>query len=204
MDKEKEKFIKSIYLPLAFIVIIWVVKLVEVLAGISFVQFGVYPRNPDALTGIILYPFIHGNWNHLFSNTLPILFLGTGIGYFYPSVSKRLFVLLYLIPGIIIWLIARPSYHIGASGIVYGMVTFLFFSGVIRRDRRAISLALLVTFLYGSLVWGLLPIKSGISWEGHLAGSLVGIAAAIMYRKYDPYDPYGYEEENEIDEIDIN
>ncbi len=204
MDKEKQKFINSLYLPLGFIAIIWIVKVVETIAGISFVQFGVYPRNTDALTGIILYPFIHGNWDHLFSNTLPILFLGTGIGYFYPSVSKRLFVLLYLIPGIIIWLIARPSYHIGASGIVYGMVTFLFFSGVIRRDRRAISLALLVTFLYGSLVWGLLPIKSGISWEGHLAGSLVGIAAAIMYRKYDPYDPYGYEEENEIDEIDIN
>lgn len=204
MDKEKYKFIKSIYLPLIFIAIIWVVKLVETLAGISFVQFGVYPRNPDALMGIIFYPFIHGNWGHLFSNTLPILFLGTGIGYFYPSVSKRLFVLLYLIPGIIIWLIARPSYHIGASGIVYGMVAFSFFSGVIRRDRRAISLALLVTFLYGSLVWGILPIKSGISWEGHLAGSLVGIAAAIMYRIYDPYDPYGYEDEEEINEIDIN
>ncbi len=204
-SKEKEQFIKSLYIPLGFVALLWIVKIIEVAAGISFSQFGVYPRDWSKAAGVLFYPLIHGDWGHLFSNSLPLIFLGTGIGYFYPTVSKRLFAFLYLIPGIIIWMIARPSYHIGASGIVYGLVTFLFFSGIIRRDRRAIALALLVTFLYGSLVWGVLPIKSGVSWEGHLAGSLIGIVAAILYRKYDPYDPYNWEEEEpELEEPDVN
>lgn len=200
MNKEKEKFKKSIIVPVTFIIIIWIVKLSEVLFDINFVRFGLYPRETFGLIGIAAAPLIHSNFEHLISNTFPLLFLGSGIFYFYPSSSKKVFFIVYFVTNILVWFFGRSSFHIGASGIAYGLVTFSFFSGVIRWDRRAIVLSLIVTFLYGSYTWGILPLDEKVSYESHLSGAVVGAACAFIFRKQDPYEKFAGMDENESQE----
>lgn len=199
MTEEKKKFISSIIPPALFIVIIWSVKILETMFVFDFVRFGVYPRDLTNLLGILRFPFIHANFDHLISNTLPILFLGVGLYYFYPKSATKVVGIIYIVSSSLVWLFARPSYHIGASGLIYGIAAFLFFSGIIRRDTRAITLALLVTFIYGGLIWGVLPSDAGISWEGHLFGGLTGIACAFIFRKSDPYFKYEWQKEPDED-----
>ncbi len=199
MTDEKKKFISSLYYPSGFLLLLWIIKIVEVTFGISFVEYGLLPHHLSGLIGIITYPLIHANFSHLISNSIPLLFLGIGIFYFYPESAVKVFALIYFLPGILIWFFARTAYHIGASGLVYGLVTFFFFSGIIRRDNRSIALALAVTFLYGSLVWGVLPIDKTISWEGHLFGSFTGILCAFLFRKQDPPKKYDWEDEPDDD-----
>jgi membrane associated rhomboid family serine protease len=199
MSEEKRKFILSLYYPLGFLLLLWIIKIAEVAFGISFINFGLLPHHISGLIGIITYPLIHENFNHLISNSIPLIFLGIGLFYFYPESALKVFLLVYFLPGILIWFFARTAYHIGASGLVYGLVTFFFFSGIIRRDNRSIALALIVTFLYGSLVWGVLPIDKTISWEGHLFGSLTGILSAFLFRKKDPPKKYDWEDEPDDD-----
>lgn len=177
--------------------IIWIIKVIESAAGISFVTYGVNPGSVSGLVGILTFPLIHGSWEHLFSNTFPVLFLSMGVLYFYKTSAVKVLLMAYFIPGIGIWLFGRESFHVGASAVIYSLAAYLFFSGIIKRDRRAISLALIVTFLYGGLVWGVLPLKKGISWEGHLFGALTGIATAIIFRKKDPYKRYDWEDEDD-------
>jgi len=195
MTNEKRKFLLSLYYPLGFILLIWIIKIIEILLNTSFIKYGLLPHHFSGLIGIVTYPLIHANISHLVSNSIPLLFLGAGLIYFYPAAAFKIFTLIYFVPGVLIWLFARTAYHIGASGIIYGLVNFFFFSGIIRRDNRSIALALLVTFLYGSLVWGILPIDKSISWEGHLFGSLTGIFCAFLFRKYDPPKKYEWEDE---------
>lgn len=197
--EEKEHIRKSLLIPVIFVLIIWIIKIIETTAGISFVVYGVYPGSVSGLIGILTFPLIHGSWEHLFSNTLPALLLSTGVLYFYKSSAVKVLLMAYFMPGIGIWLFGRESYHVGASAVIYALAAYLFFSGIIRRDKRATTLALIVTFLYGGLVWGVLPLKEGISWEGHLFGALTGIAAAIIFKKKDPYKKYDWEnEESEV------
>lgn len=206
-SEEKKKFLFSLYVPAGFVLLLWVIKIIEIISGISFIKYGLLPNQLTGLIGLITYPLIHSGFYHLISNSLPVLFLGTGILYFYPTAAFKVFTIVYFLPGILLWFFARSAYHIGASGLIYGFVTFLFFSGLIRRDNRSIALALIVTFLYGSLVWGVLPVDSGISWEGHLFGSVAGILCAIIFRKNDPAKKYDWEDEpddNEKPEISYN
>ena len=203
MEQEKEKFRRAVYLPVVFVFIIWVIEIVETNLGLSFVRLGVYPQQTKGLAGIITAPFIHGDYLHLLSNTFSLLMLAVGVGYFYPNSSRKVYVVIWLVTGFMVWLWARPSYHIGASGLIYGMVAFLFFSGAIRKDLRASVLALIVVFFYGSLIWGVLPIKDGVSWESHLFGGISGIIAAILFRKQDPYErKYSWEDEEDDDDDD--
>jgi len=199
MIDDKKKFIASLIFPVGFVFLLWVIKISEIIFNLNLTTFGILPGSVNGLPGILLAPLIHANFKHLFSNSLPILFLGTGIIYFYRKSSYKVILIIYLGTGILDWLFARKAYHIGASGIIYGFVTFLFFSGIIRRDTRAIALALLVTFLYGSLIWGILPLDSGISWESHLFGSIMGIFCAFLYKSSDPAIKYEweYEDDNE-------
>ena len=197
MMNDKKKFITSLILPVGFVFLLWVIKISEIIFNLDLIGFGILPGNVKGIPGILLAPLIHANIKHLFSNSLSILFLGTGIIYFYRKSSYKVILIIYLGTGILDWLFARKAYHIGASGIIYGFVTFLFFSGIIRRDTRAIALALLVTFLYGSLIWGILPIDSGISWESHLFGSIMGIFCAFLYKSSDPAIKYEWENEND-------
>ena len=196
---EKQKFRKGLTVTLIILLAIWSLKLIEVGFDISFIRFGILPRHISGLLGILLFPFIHSNFEHLISNTFPILILVTALFYFYPNSATRVLVLIYVFSGIILWFIGRENYHIGASGVVYGLITFTFFSGIIRWDRRSIVLSLIITFLYGGFTWGVLPLDEKVSWEGHLAGAAVGIFCAIVFRKTDPYEKFaGMDDEDEL------
>ena len=180
---------------------LWVIHLITYLFEFYPYKLGILPRNFSGLVGIFSSPMIHGSFSHLISNTAPLVFMGLGIFYFYPKVAYKVFTIIYLGTGIFVWLFAREVYHIGASGIIYGFVSFLFFSGIFRKDNRSIALSLVVIFLYGGLIWGILPVEQGVSWESHLFGAVVGIIAAFIFRKVDP--PKKYDWENEESETPV-
>ncbi|GAB4135642.1 MAG: hypothetical protein Fur0015_08430 [Ignavibacteriales bacterium] len=173
----------------------WIIKIVEVLTEINLKQFGIIPHSFDKIFGIILFPILHENFGHLFSNSVPLILIGFAVNYFYPTSAKKLWLSVYFIPGVFIWLFGRSGIHIGASGIVYGLWSFVFFSGIIRRDKRAIALSLLALFIYGGIVVGIFPIKKSMSWEGHFAGFITGLILAILFRKNDSYKQYDWEDE---------
>jgi len=188
--------------PLTFPVALWVIHLVSLFLNQDLSKLGLLPRKPAGLLGIVTSPLIHGDFSHLISNTLPLIILGWIIFNFYNKISYLLFFFIYLFTGLLVWIFARQVYHIGASGLVYGFVSFLFFSGIFRRDNKSIALALVITFLYGGLVWGILPGMEGISWESHLFGAITGLIAAYLFRKIDPPSKK-YDWENEPDDFDV-
>lgn len=181
---EKKIFLFSLLFPALFVALFWIVKLIETATGVNFVQFGIFPRSIDGLKGILFSPFIHADFSHLISNSLPFFILGFMLIYFYRWISYRIFFILYFLSGISVWLFGREAWHIGASGVVYALAAFHFVSGLIRSDVRLLTLSAVVVFLYGGLVWGLLPIRPEISWEGHLSGAIAGVVLAFYYRKY--------------------
>jgi membrane associated rhomboid family serine protease len=199
VSMEKKKVIDSILYPVIFIVVIWAVKLVETIFHLSFYTFGIFPLSPGGLKGILFSPFIHGDFTHLISNTLPLLILGTALFYFYRVVALRVLVFSWLVTGIWVWAMARPSFHIGASGVIYSLAAFMFASGVIRKHPRLMAISLLVVFLYGGMVWGILPLKEHVSWESHLMGMLCGLLLAWFFRAYGPQrNKYSWELEEEM------
>lgn len=165
---------------------IWFLKLSEVFLGVSFTHFGIYPLTLKSLTGIITMPFIHGDWNHLYSNSFPVFILSTGIIYLYRDAAYKIIAIIWIGAGLLTWITGRPSWHIGASGLIYGFASFLFFSGMIRKDLPMLAVSLIVAFLYGSLIWGIFPLQKHISYEGHLAGAIFGLVCAIAFRKQGP------------------
>jgi membrane associated rhomboid family serine protease len=201
-EEEKKKIAQSIVMPFLFVAVLWIIKLSELYLDTSFAHIGILPRTYTGLLGIATGPLLHGDIYHLGSNTLPLLILGIIILYFYRSSALQLFIWLYLVTGIMVWILADgEGYHIGASGLIYGLVSFLFFSGVFRKDRRSLALALLVTFVYGGMVWGVFPLQKGISWESHLFGGLTGLFCAWLYRKSDPFEEtYDWMNEDESTE----
>jgi membrane associated rhomboid family serine protease len=207
MKEEKKIFVRSLLLTLSFVILIWLIKIFEVAFDQSFTFLGLLPKDFSGIWKIFTYSLIHKDFEHLFSNSITILLLGTGILFFYRTSAVKVILFSYIIPGVLLWFFGRHAYHIGASGMVYSFVTFLFFSGIIRRDKRAIVLALIVTFLYGSLVWGILPLDPAVSWEGHLFGAISGIAAAIIFRKFDPVKKYEWEDDDDntpVNQLEIN
>ncbi len=184
--EEKRKFYHSLVFPAFFLLLIWVVKISETALEMSFADLGLYPLKVGGLKGILFSPLLHADFKHLFDNSVPLFFLSVAIFYFYRPVAYRVFFLIWFISGLIVWLIARPAYHIGASGLVYGFASFVFFSGVIRNNLHLLAISLLVVFLYGGLVWGVLPYDFRVSWESHLVGGLAGVAMAFYYRSYGP------------------
>jgi membrane associated rhomboid family serine protease len=193
-------FLHSLFFPGLFILLLWLIKLVEVGMDISFSHWGVYPRSVEGLPGIFAYPLIHGDFIHLINNSVPLLALGVALFYFYRGLSYKVFFLIWFISGLCLWLSGRPSYHIGASGLVYGLAAFLFFSGIIRQYPRLIAISLAVVFLYGYMVWGIFPMKVNISWEGHLWGALAGSILSLVFRKEGPQKPVIVWEEEDKEE----
>ena len=202
-DKSNKHIFSIIFLPLLFVIIIWCVKIIEYVFSFSFIHFGVLAKEFSGIKGIIFYPFIHSDWNHLLNNTFPVFILLIMLFAFYRKIAIQIFSYLFLISGALLWLIGRPdSYHIGASGIIFGLASFLITSGIIRKNPKLASISLLVIFLYGSLIWGIFPFKINMSWEGHLSGFLTGVLLAIFYRKQGPErKKYSWEEEEEEEEI---
>ena len=166
-------------------------------------SYGVYPLRASGLWGILWAPLIHGSLSHVFANTLPIIILGTALLYGYPRSAKIVIPVIYIGSGVGVWLFARSSYHIGASGLTLGMMLFVFTIGVLRWDKRAIALALIVSFLYGGTIWGIFPGNPQISYESHLFGAVVGITLAILFKNHDPAPPEKkYSWENEEDSVE--
>jgi len=179
----------------------WLVKIIELQFDLSFVKFGVLPQTLRGLRGIIFSPFIHNDLTHLFNNSYPILILGGFLFSVYRKISSQIFIWLFFISGFWLWIIGRTSFHIGASGIIYALASFLFISGVIRKNPRLTAVSLVIIFLYGSMLWGILPTKEPISWEGHLAGFVAGILIAIFYRNEGPErKKYQWEIDEELEE----
>lgn len=200
---EAMRFFKSLAFPVILVVLIWMVKAVEMAFDLELYTLGLFPQTVRGLRGIILAPFIHGDIAHLISNTFPILLLGSALFYFYRNVAFRVMLFSVLITGAWVWVVGRPSYHIGASGVIYSLAAFLFVSGVIRRHPRLMALSLLVVFLYGGMVWGVFPVQERISWESHLMGVFSGILLAVYFRAHGPQrKKYSWEleEETEPDE----
>jgi membrane associated rhomboid family serine protease len=179
---DKRKFFFSILFPFLFVVLIWLIKAVEITFDVSFVEFGIYPRKWSGLLGILFMPFIHGDYNHLFNNSVPLLILGSSLFYFYRPVAFKVIFWSIIMSGLWTWISARDSYHIGASGLVYSLFGFLFVSGFIRKHYRLIAISFLVAFLYGSMIWGIFPIDYKVSYEGHFWGLFAGLILAYIYR----------------------
>ena len=192
-------------IPLYFVLFLWIIFWIEVKYGFNFNKYGVYPRSFIGLRGIVLSPFIHGDIKHLYHNSIPLFVLLFSLYYFYRKIALKVFIYGTLLTGLLTWIIARKSFHIGASGIIYLLFSFIFFSGIIRKNYRLIAVSLMVIFLYGSMVWYLLPVKEDISWEGHLSGFLVGFGFAFYYRRLGPQKfKYDWEKENyQKDEFDM-
>jgi len=198
----KKKLLLSIIIPGIFVFLMWLVKIIEILFDADFSFLGIYPLEMKGLPGILLSPFIHENFKHLFDNSIPLFFLGTAVFYFYSEVALKVSIWTYFLTGMFVWLAGREAWHIGASGLVYGLASFLFFSGIIRRYFRLTALSLLIVFLYGSMVWGMLPeFYKNVSWESHMLGFISGIILAVWFRNKGPQKPvYDWmEEEEEID-----
>jgi membrane associated rhomboid family serine protease len=185
---------------LAFVALLWVIQLSNWGLDLDLERFGVRPRQLNGLPGILLAPLVHSGFTHLIANSLPLAVLGTAMLHLYPKSALRVLPAVYLGPGIAVWLLGRSSIHVGASGLVYGLFGYILVAGIIRRDRRAIAASLLVCFMYGALVWGVLPIKPEFSWETHLAAGLIGVVFAIMLRRLDIPPSIRYSWENEADE----
>jgi membrane associated rhomboid family serine protease len=184
--EDSERLRVALVLSASFAILLWLVMIVESVTGIALPAYGIYPGQLSGLLGILSAPFIHGSPEHLLANTLPVVILGTALLYGYPKSSRIVLPVLFLGTGLGVWLIGRPSYHIGASGLASGMMFFVFVSGILRWDRRAIGLASAVFFLYGGMVWGVFPTKPQVSYEAHLSGAVLGVVLAVLLRKLDP------------------
>lgn len=196
-SSERRKVIFSVIFAAVPVVLIWLIHVAQDFFNINLRYLVLVPRQLDGLGGILGEPLLHGSYPHLISNTLPLFLLLTGVIYFYRGLGIKVAVLIWLLTGSLVWLFARPSMHVGSSGIVYGLASFIAFSGVIRNDARLMSVSLIIVFLYGSMVWGIFPISPGVSWESHLMGALSGLFCAVYYRKEGPQPRQYFEEEEE-------
>ncbi len=203
MTKEKKDIIKSILPPIVFLLLIWVIKLGEMFSQTDLVFLGVYPLKFSGLIGIITSPLIHSDLKHITANSVPLFILGGTLLFFYRNIAFKVFAIIYILGGFCVWLGAREAYHIGASGVVYGLAGFLFFGGIFRREKTQMIITLLVTFLYGSMVWGIFPDfypEENISYESHFWGLAVGSLLAFYYREEGPKrKKYNWEIEEELE-----
>ncbi|MFA7492817.1 MAG: rhomboid family intramembrane serine protease [Proteiniphilum sp.] len=192
---EKKRAQLAVLPAIVFVVLIWLSFVVDY-AGLfewNLSRLGILPGVVDGLIGIVFSPFIHGSFSHLLSNTLPLLIMIWFLFYFYSKIAFGAFVCLWLSSGFFTWLIGRGAYHVGASGLVFALLFFLFFSGVFRKYIPLVAVSMIVAFIYGSTIWSIFPITemvdATISWEGHLSGAVSGLIFAIVFRKQGPQKP---------------
>lgn len=200
--QEKNRILSSFFYSGCFVLLLWLIQFLQWVIDKDLTVYGVFPKKASGLIGILTAPLIHADFSHLISNSITLFLLLFGILYFYRSSAVKVFFIIYIMDGLLVWLFARESYHIGASGLVYGFAGFLFFSGLFRKDKRSIALSLLIVFLYGGMVWGVLPTDPKISFESHLFGALTGIVCAFVFRMNDPPKVYEWEEENYEDDTE--
>ncbi len=183
--KDKRRFYLSLLLLTVLLFPAWALSVLEYVLQTDWGRYGILPRHLSGLPGILFSPWIHGDWNHLLSNSLPFLVLGMVLLNAYPRAGLRVLLLLWPLTGALVWSFApNMGYHIGASGMIYGMTGFLIFSGLIRGKGRATAIAIFVVLMYGGLVFGFVPMP-GVSWESHFFGAAAGGLLAYLFRKYD-------------------
>lgn len=206
MKLEIKKILLAFAIPLFLLFILYTLHTMESVMNWNFTSWGIYPGQVKGIMGIFTSPLIHADWGHLFANTFPLLFLSWCLLYFYRDLGIGILFFLWVLSGILTYIIGKPGWHIGASGLIYSLAFFLFFSGILRKHVPLMALSLLITFLYGSLVWNMFPQFASVStsWEGHLGGAVAGIAAAILFRHKGPQrpEPFKYEEEENNEEAE--
>ena len=195
--QSRANFRLALQIALGFVALLWLIDVLNWKLDLGLERFGVRPRQAAGLPGVVVAPLVHAGFAHLIANSLPLLVLCTAMLHRYPRSALCVLPAGFLGPGVAVWLFAGGGVHVGASGLVYGLVSYIFAAGLIRRDRRAIAASLLVSFMYGALAWGVLPIQPGVSWETHLSAALIGVLMAIMLRHFDipPRTRYSWEDE---------
>ncbi len=184
--EENTKFVNDLLPSVVALLLIWGVFFAEKFFAFSLSKYGILPGSLVGLRGVIFSPFIHGDISHIANNSLPLAILLFYLFSVYRELAYRILVWTVLMTGIWVWISARQSYHIGASGLIYGLASFLFFSGLLRRDTRLMAVSMTVAFFYGSMIWGIFPIQAKVSFESHLWGGISGAILAIYYRKVGP------------------
>jgi membrane associated rhomboid family serine protease len=202
---EKQKFTRSLIFPGILLVLIWGIKLVEYFFKIDLSGYGIYPQHASGLQGILFAPLLHGSFAHLSANSVPLFLLSAGLFYFYERTAYYIYGLLWIVTGFWVWVFAKDTgIHIGASGVVYALAAFHFTIGLLKREPKIMAFALLVVFLYGGLIWGVIPNflpDKNISWESHLLGGVAGVVLAFFFRNQAP-DQKHYSWEDEDDDPD--
>jgi membrane associated rhomboid family serine protease len=179
---QRTSLLASAAIPLRLVFLMWVIFFVGFAHFLNLGSFGILPRTAYGVFGILVSPLIHGDFLHLLSNTIPLVFLGTMLFYFYDRIGRIVFLRAYFWTNICVWLFARPASHIGASGIIYGLAFFLIFFGIFRRDFLSLLISIVTLLMYGGVFYGILPGDPSVSWESHFAGALVGIFTAVQLR----------------------
>lgn len=185
-DHGQRRLLTALLPPVAAVVMLWIVFAFDQVYGLDLYRFGIFPRKLAGLVGVLASPLIHANIDHLANNSVPVLVLGWLLVYFYPKAAWRVVSVSWIMSSFWVWVAGRPNYHIGASGVIYGLAAFLFFSGLIRRRVALMAVSLIVVFQYGSMWWGVLPLVPHVSWEAHLFGGITGAILAWHYRKVPP------------------
>lgn len=194
---------RTLTVTLGILMVIWAVFLVDAQFGLELRRFGNRPLRKDGLAGVFLMPLLHGDFQHLWGNSVSFFSLNALLLYFYRNLGFKVLGWSWLATGVLLWLSGATGNHIGLSGVIYSLSAFLFFSGLIRQAPRLIRVSMVVAFLYGSIVWGVFPIEVGVSWQGHLSGAVVGTFLAIAWHKDGPQKPplpSGEEDEEEADQ----
>lgn len=206
MKQDTQRIFIAAAIPLFVLFILYLLEFLEVGMDWDFTHLGVYPREKRGVFGIFAHPLVHGSFKHLLANTVPLFFLSWCLFYFYREIAPYIFFALWIGCGVFTFIIGKPGWHIGASGLIYGLAFFLFFSGLLRKHVPLIAISLLVTFLYGGLVWNMFPqfAKATTSWEGHLSGAITGTICAIGFMRYGPQRPEPFEDEEENDETEAD
>ncbi|MEI6677234.1 MAG: rhomboid family intramembrane serine protease [Mariniphaga sp.] len=200
-DLEKRIVRHSLFVSCSFIIVLWLIKLYEIEFNLDFSSWGLLPHSLRGLRGIFFSPLIHANLEHLIANTIPLFILTFTLFFFYRKSSYSIFVLIYLFSGFFVWIGGRDALHIGVSGVIYGLAAFLFLSGIISFNIRLLTIAMIVSLVYGGMFWGIFPVKPDISWESHLWGGISGLGFAVLYRNSAPSNRK--EEEDDEDDDDL-
>ncbi|KAF2513472.1 rhomboid family intramembrane serine protease [Flavobacterium foetidum] len=195
MNDNQFKFSNSVIaLPVFFVLLLWVIYWAQIRFDFDFYQNGIYPRDFAGLQGIVFSPFIHENLEHLYNNSIPLLILLAALRFFYPKQTFSIVVYGILFSGLITWIIGRENFHIGASGLIYVLVSFIFFKGIQTKYYRLIALSLSVILLYGGMIWYVFPdVDQSISWEGHLSGLITGFVLSVLYKTPEYSKPILYD-----------
>jgi membrane associated rhomboid family serine protease len=197
--RARANFRLALILSLGFVGLLFLLQLTSFALDVDVDDLGVRPRRWIGLVGILFAPLLHSGFGHFFSNAPALVVMGTAMLYLYPASARIVLPAVYFGPGIAVWLLGRDSSHLGSSGVLYGLFAYVLTAGLLRRDRRALSASLLVVFLYGASIWGVLPLQPSVSWETHLAAALIGVACALALRHRDVVPPRRYSWEDEAD-----